>query len=360
MTKSSIIYSNKRHEPGRSNCLGTMTEIVLALVLIMSLGSCIGDLEPGICEYNTRIVYRYDRENTAKENVIGDYIGSLDEYIYDSEGRLATLRRITEGFYASELQLPTGRYTVVTWGNITSKSAVMPPAGKGQTPADIWLYPANPTRSGDGKQDNGDRVYYGYRTFSVEENNTSRVYVDMEHAYCQLSLNIIWKDQTVGMNNGILYIAELSGVPSRTSFYPEYNFKDGIAAPYSQADERFPVIWDAGKCSYLPLVNGIQEPLVYSRSFTRTGDQGNVEFLTQRFRFRTDTEPLELAIYLPDGSLACKKIDLYKYFKELKYMLDTHRRQEFRITMQLENGRVVLSEINILDWTDGGNLDGWR
>lgn len=353
-----IIYKGRRSKNGSSRLLVYTCSLLLALLLASCLD--MGDDDDALeCAYNTRIVYRYNREGSATENMAGWYIRTLDEYIYDASGKLYTKRRIEDKLLGGELKLPPGRYTLVAWANLTERNLISDGSGlPGANTLDLsWLYPDSPAAGDPALMNGGDKLYYGYRTFSVEEDKTSFIDVDMEHAYCELSLIVRWIDGSA--TKGASYYMLLEGVPSRVGFLPDWEINGGTHV-YNRDAAKYPVYYLNGSLSYLPHINGLKEPVTH-RQDGHVSDDGQLlcRFTTYRLTTRDDGQQVLLSIYDAAGRQVMKKIDLYKFFDEMHIDLRVARRQEFEIVLEIVGDKITAFSMQVLDWEDGGSL-GWN
>jgi hypothetical protein len=226
-----FLYKTEKQDVGLSRLMRFVCCLLLAFIQVSCLD--MGDDEKFVrCAYNTRIVYRYNKEGSATENMAGWYIRTLDEYIYDATGKLYSKRYLEGELLVGEYDLPPGQYTLVVWANKTTRNLVSDGNGtSGINMLDLsWLYPDSPAPGDSALLNGGDKLYYGYRTFSVEEDMTSFIDVDMEHVYCDLSLTARWvnrSDDKDGMRGADSYYMLLEGVPSRMNFLPDWEINGG-------------------------------------------------------------------------------------------------------------------------------------
>ncbi|GAB6010383.1 FimB/Mfa2 family fimbrial subunit [Dysgonomonas reticulitermitis] len=333
--------------------------LVLFLFPLLFFSSCDIDRETEDCWYNTRIIYRYNRENTTTENVLTEYIQSLDEYIFDEQGILVAINHLPGescfGEYITETNLPEGRYTVITWGNKAAPSKVNKEQPGVTTKEEMMLYLDNPYIAAGNTaamQNNSERLYYGYRTFSVAKYGVSRVYVDMSHSHCVLNITVRWKKAAEVPANTRDFYMLLKDVPSMYDFMPEFMFRaEGEASLHRPGEDLFPAV-SSEQINYIPLVHS-PDGLLTHRAGAVMGDRAlQGQFVT--YRYRNGSHPL-LSIHTP-ASQVMKEIDLHAFFKALNIELDTNRRQEFDLLLLIDGGEVIVSLVTIDDWIDGGYL----
>ncbi|MDR1881939.1 MAG: FimB/Mfa2 family fimbrial subunit, partial [Prevotella sp.] len=168
--------------------------IATAGFLLISCGIDSGELCPGV-----RLEYRYNRENTTGENLLSQYVRTIDEYVFDSDSILVSVGSLPGtswfGPFVSELDLPPGRYIAVAWGNRDGRSFTeQTPVPGVTTLRDLELLFDSPYEDGSDLRNDSERLYYGYRTFSVTARDVSRIPVDMTHAHCELHVTVIWEN----------------------------------------------------------------------------------------------------------------------------------------------------------------------
>jgi hypothetical protein len=337
---------------------------VLAGFICLGAYSCLETDGEGECPYSVMIVYRYNAEGTSEHNLAGAYVRSLDTYIFDTEGRLCAQSRIDNGALASEYMLEPGRYILVSWANLSERNAVRPPVELAESLAGRWIYPVSQASGNPDMLDGGDPLYYAYRTFSVEDGRTSRLYADLEHAYCRLKITVNWKTApaTLSRNAGNYYVW-LEGVPSRLGFEPQYEIAGGKVADFGTLPGEYPHQYTNGYHSYLPVVNGLNEPVTHQMNAVLQNNSISGEFITYRLTLRDD-KPLQLRIFDDAGHELIPEehsIDLKRFFKERNIALDTYRRQDFEIIIDVYPDGSSKAYLSVTqDWEEGGSLgDVW-
>lgn len=333
---------------------------VYILTLILSacmMYACDIDDDMQVCEYNTRLTYRYDREQTAPVSVLDRYVQSLDEYIFDAGGVLIQVNRLPGsscfGEYVSETNLPEGNYSVITWGNRGEPSKVNK-AEIGVTKRDEMLLNLNsPVTRADIYQQDSERLYYAYRTFSVQKYGVSKVNVDISHSHCVLDITVRWKNSNEIPTYGNYYML-LKQLPAQYGFMPEYRFKDRLCNLHNPTEDEYPK--DTKEAlHYITRVYGDRQLQVHRKDVALNGRQFNTQFVT--YRYRNDSHEL-LSIYAADGTQIMKEIDLHTFFREMNIELDTNLRQEFEINIEIDRNKVIVGLVEVGDWEEGGTIGG--
>lgn len=342
-------------------CLERLAEVVgralLVFLAALSLTSCSIEPETEVCEFNTRLTYIYNRENTAA-SVLPIYIKTLDEYIFNQQDVLVMINRLPGiscfGEYVSEFNLPAGKYTVITWGNKATPSKVNKEQIGVTTRQEMMLYLDNPQED-ESLQNDSERLYYGYRTFSVNEYGVSKVRVDMSHAHCVLNITVQWRKMAEAPTAAQGYYMLLKDIPSGYSFMPQYKFQSGQTDVHDPMLDTYPANSSQDIC-YMPLVHAADNLVNH-----RTWAEMNTETRTLQSRFITyrykDSSHELLSVYLDDTQIM-KEIDLAVFFQSMGIVLDTNRRQEFDLLLVIDGNNVTVSLIKIDDWDEGGSLGG--
>ncbi|MBD8347747.1 FimB/Mfa2 family fimbrial subunit [Dysgonomonas sp. HGC4] len=330
------------------------------VVLFLFFSSCDIDGE-AVCEYNTRLIYRYNRENTTLENVLPEYIQSLDEYIFDQQGILVMINHLPGiscfGKYVSETNLPEGKYTVITWGNKAVQSKVNKEQVGITTKQEMMLYLDNPftvSKSTAVMQGSSERLYYGYRTFSVEKYGVSKINIDMTHSHCVLNITVRWKKVAEGPDYASNFHMTIEQIPAQYMFMPEFVSRNETVETYAQAEDIWPS-QSAAILHYIPQVL-LQEVLVshYNTMRMDVARQLRGQFVT--YRYRNNSHEL-LTIYIDGNRLAGKTLDLYTFFKTIKIDLDKTLRQEYELLLEVDGDRITATMLsNTTGWNEGGYL----
>ena len=324
------------------------------ILFLLLLTACQIEPEMEQCPYTARLEYWYTGSGGTTVNILPNYIYTLNEFIFDSEGILRQVftRRARKGV-AAELDLPPGKYTLVTWANADSLSLLSGAELNVSRLPELLLYPDNGvTRSLSPWQENTNRLYYGYATFTIGEHGVTRQRIDMTHSHLRLGVTIKWKG-SAPQDSGNL-IMTLSNVPAGYRFMPEFEIK-GVSYDSYRADNEEGTSRE-GIYYYIPMKPDNYPLLNYRRGvqmdITR---QVRTDFITHRLK--DDTHPV-LCLY--DGSKALiKEVDLYKYFRTMQIDLDRNLGQEFDIVVEVnEDGSIQVFAAVVSDWIDGGTVGG--
>jgi hypothetical protein len=316
------------------------------LLLLATPAGCIRE-NLDDCPPSSRIVYRYDREGeSGGNNVLPVFVSGIIQYIFDENERLIavdTVRPDKGGRFISWRQLAPGRYTVSGWGNVKGASRVKE-AAVGQ---EMELFLDN--EIGTGVQGESERLFYGFREFTVGEQEESNVYVDMTHAHCVLTFAIWWKDAAMTPPETGDYRLVLRDVPSRYGFFPGCRVRDRLAALYSPGMEGY--MADGTVINYIPAVHDRERLVTHRTAASMNNKTLRGEIVS--YRLSSDSHPV-LSIR-DGGDLVEREIDLHEFFTRLGIRLDEALRQEYQIGIEIESDRVVtfLMTASVDDWYDG-------
>lgn len=298
-----------------------------------------GDLAE--CTYNARVEYWYVGSGAA--NVLPDYVNSMQQYVYNSEGVLVQVNstagsRVVYG----ELNLPPGKYTLVSWANLDSTSRVVPVVAIGKSKlSEMELRMAN--HAGGSRTSAGELplhhvsepLYYSYTDLEIFGRGVVRKQVYMTHAHFRLNLTVKWAQYPPLDAGNFNYT--LRGVPAVSRFAPgrwiESARSGGQPVPGTTADE----------C-------GVSTPATMNLNRTLSGT-------LLSYRLMNDKHPV-LSI-CSDGKLIVKEIDLWKYFNTLNIDLSNNFRQEFDLQLLIDGNDVSVSAVGVGDWEEGGDLGGF-
>lgn len=333
---------------------------VVVLLFLILLSSCDFEDEAPVCKYNTRIIYRYNRENTSAQNVLPTYIHSLTEYLFDERGILYAISTLPGascfGEYVSETNLPPGKYTVIAWGNKSTQSKVNTEQIGVTTREEMMLclntlYAADPTFQSD-----SERLYYGYTTFSINEFGVSKVIVDMTHSHCVLNITVRWKKESERPAETSSFHMTIRQIPSNYMFMPEFlAIPDKPIQVHTPDIDKFPA-QTAEILNYIPQVLW-QQALVKHFNTMRmdVAKELRGQFIT--YRYRNDSHVL-LTIYIDGKPLAGKTMDLLTFFKSMQIDLDKTLKQEYDILLEIDGDQITVSLITDIDedWDDGGEV----
>lgn len=357
------------------NLLKRHIRLFLGLAAVMlSVTSCYDvrkDRE--VCDYNIQLLYHYNAENTSKNSVLTDYVNRIEEFVFDEQGVLYAKHEIDldecRNFYASEQEYEPGRYSVVAIGNRRAASEY-DEAVVGVTHREhMLLSMVNPgaSRGDDGMFGNGERLYYGYRTFTIEPTGISRVHVDLVHSHLVLNYRVIWKKKAP-VDTGALNI-RISTVPAEYGMVPEYVYPEiGRCEVYD------PLKHDAYNkiCQsvrhYIPTIynNPLGNIVTQRQDVSLTGTTLIGQAIGYRLRTppgdtrREDFVQTTFEIYDGDRRIA-NPVPLNDFLTAMGEKLDQTLKQEYSLVFEVdEDGRVTASFANVADWDEGGFLGGGK
>ncbi|MDR0541808.1 MAG: FimB/Mfa2 family fimbrial subunit [Dysgonamonadaceae bacterium] len=347
---------------------------LLAPLWLLALSSCDLGAEDDCC-YNVRLEYRYQRYGTLGGNELGYYVSSLKEYVFNERDLLVAVNDYKVphggGDFFSEQTLSPGRYTVISTGNKNGYEQTGEEVIGETTKQELQLWLDNPQSAPaagafpapfaqslmSSIQGRSDRLYYGYRSFTVGEYGVSRIAVDMTHAHCVLDITARWRDNSGRpVMNGDEYYLTLSQVPSHYSLLPEFLVQGGLdRAVFDEGSELYPHN-DRRRINYIPSVSRTEQACHAVQGSVSPNGRGNVlraQFVT--FRYRNDSHAL-LCIYSANDGQVMKEIDLNRFFTEMGISLDYSLCQEYSLLVEIDGDRVTVSLIQVDDWEDGGTL----
>lgn len=348
------------------NMLQHIKCIFLFCVLLCLAASCY-DVEDDreVCEYNTQLLYHYNRENTSSVDLMSKYVSSLTEYIFDENGILVHMRSVEidtcTATYISTLNLEPGRYSVIAVGNQSSMSEVSDRYSLmriGETHRDNVLL----TLKNQGtRYDNGDfmncgRLFHTYRTFSVSASDQTRVKADMVHSHCVIRFTIKWRG-TPPANAGD-YFVRLKDVPSEYNLMPEFIYArpgEAYALHDCVAHDRYNRICQ-GVIHHIPRVHNDCNAVTYRRDVKRITNEIMGETITYRLR---DTEEAMFSLHTTDGTRVMKDVHINHFLHTMGIDLDHSLRQEYDIVFEIddENDKVYVYFTHVSDWDEGGMLN---
>lgn len=327
-------------------------EHICILSGFISFMSCTLDADLKECSYNARLEYWYTGSGNA--NVLPDYIYTMREFVFDSLGVLRQVNELAgKKNIAAELNVPPGKYTLVTWANVDSASHVNGAEIGRSTRDDMLLYldkEYKPLKSAEAYSGNAERLYYGFATFEVNARGVTRQRIDMMHSHCVLSITVKWKyNPPRDTKNFSFYLLD---VPSAYRFVPGYEVRGSASMPY---EETASPVTRSGSSSYIPLKSEggkrVNHRIDVPMDITRTLSG---EFVT--YRLSNDDHPV-LRICAGDVLLV-KEMDLNKYFREMDIDLNENLRQEFSLIVEVDGDKVLVSSTEVSDWIDGGTIGG--
>jgi hypothetical protein len=350
--------------------------IGLLILLSVILLSCdLNGNDPDVCNYNVSIEYRYNRNSSYPENEMPFYINILEEYIFDESGMLIYIDSLDgkscQGNYISELSLPVGKYSLVTWGNqvdsvsrvypdpdvdestsLRTVSSVLDQINRNNMELAINNPIVDPRPAPMQMSNNSERLYYSYRTFSVNPIGISRIEVDMTHAHCVLDITVEWKRTNEQPPNTNDFLMILKNIPSQYEFMPEFLVRrQWWGEDYTPEGDLYPSMDVGNRINYIP---EIEQNKYVSHMTNGRMSNGKLygRFITYRYR---NSSHEVLSIYAGEKQIM-KEIDLYEFFHTVGINLDLSLCQEYSLLLVIDGDKVTVSMINIEDWEDGGNI----
>ncbi len=346
--------------------------ILLALLCAMLSTSCDIEREREVCDYRVQLRYDYNEENTSSENVIEQYVSHLDELIFDSEGILLQRRRFTQDecveFMVSEFVMLPGRYSVIAVGNIDGRSLIydelLGDLIVGTTRReDVRLSLEDAEDMEDGMKGHSERLYYGYKTFTVRPEGLSSVRVNMLNAHMELTFRVVWERVTPSREDD--YYAVLESVPSEYMLMPEYisNASNIASAQYDPAAHDTYPHHDNSVNHHIPHTTHQGRNIHTHRLPLRIDGDGQMQGRFINYRIQRNTRPL-LKIFRKGATRGqgdeqlLRTINLQDYLDYQGYENPaTTLRQLYELDITVrEDGKLMVMPMNISDWSEGGEI----
>jgi len=337
---------------------GRYKYLLLAAVALLG-ASCSMDEHNEVCDYSVELRYDYNRENSANANVLHNYIGSISEYIFDENEILYAMNTITadecDGLLKSERMLPPGRYSVISWGNMAGACRATAATVGVTTRQQMELMMDNPCDVYAGYQNNGDRLFHAYRTFTVNPVGISRVRVDMVHSHLSLRFRVKWGPGATKPPVGQEYQVRIETTPSQYRFMPEY-VRSGVDVVYHDTDthDEYNAICPAWR-PHIPTVYGDRNILKHRvNTNVDTEREAYGEFIT--FRLLNNSGAM-LSLHNADSGMTqvADTKNLGDYFRDEGIELSRNLRQEFSIEILINaDNTITLRWLDIAEWDEGG------
>lgn len=344
--------------------------VLLSAIVLLAV-SCRGLIEHydnPECDYTVRLRYDYNQENTTTDNRFDYYIRTLDEYIFDEQGILIiarqVLRDICDNTWHSDLDLPPGRYSVIAVGNRDARSGIWDDMnGNAPKPGvtrrdDMRMMLENAEVFVGGTSGPSEKLYHGYRTFTVNPTGQSSIRVDMVHSHLLLKLRVTWKSGQPAVRSN--YHILLESVPSYYSLMPEYYYPKGSFSCMPH-DPDTSDNYESSSNAVIHHIKNVRQDrniLTYRYNTYITNDSEMWgEFISYRLK---NENPVRLHIchydpetqtetrLLPDG------INLKEYFDYRGINLNHTLKQDYQIAITIDGTRVSLMPLDVSDWEEGG------
>lgn len=160
------------------------TLILLVLIAIIFLPGCIDDDRSG-CPVDNNLALTFSYLNFA------EHIGRVTVAVYDSEDHLAECLQVEKSsldiFQGIRLNLPSGSYTAVCWGNAFNNTQI---DGLAQGDDLSFQRTANPGYFSSTLITTNDSLYYGMHRFTVNPGTTTNQTITFTPAYIRLIIQI--------------------------------------------------------------------------------------------------------------------------------------------------------------------------
>lgn len=330
-----------------------------------------------VCHYTVQLRYDYNEENTNHRNMITYYVYTIDEYIFDEDGILFQYRRFVPdpctGSMNAELNLPPGRYSVIAIGNQDERSECSDRERSsepipGTTHRDDMLLTLNNCEKMAGDtRGASEKLYYGYKTFTVAREDISRVRVDMVNAHLRLRFRVTWKNGATPPN-GSNYYALLGTIPGQYRLMPQYIYPIGsfeCQEHNCDTHDMYPT-----NCNHIihhiPYTCYDTDHTSNHNLWHRTDTKITVdkemwgEFII--YRVKMATEPV-LRIFNSNTTRndadeqIIRDINLRQYFEWYDYQPDQTLKQDYEIDIQIDGDKIMLMPLNVSDWEEGEALN---
>lgn len=335
--------------------------LIWLLVLTYTLTGCDLDGPMRECDYRVRLHFHYSREGSA--NRIRDYVTSITDYLFDSQGRLVEVTtRSAARIPQRTLMLPPGRYTLISWGNLGEKTLVQPSPEAGTLLDEMQLvknapHPSASARGADAsalstdasslstvasatrgfdasalpRQLNCERLHYGRADFTVQDFGVQEQTVFMGHAYLDLTITVVGLEGRAG---------------------EEFTFRlDGTHPVYDMTHYR--QINAQGFPMYIPQPDREQDN-VHLLSGVRMSRDGTLEDQFFSYRLTGTSKPL-FSIW-QGGRQVLRDIDLKHFFDTMLIEMDTNECQEFHLRITVRGDEAYVQFVTLGDWIEGGTI----
>lgn len=343
-------------------------DITLPALLLLGLVLLTGCFDNSdyreICSYNVQLRYDYNVENSSTENKLPQYVRAITEYLFDEQGILLAIHPLQldtcSGKWISERRLAPGRYSVIAVGNRGAMSVVTDNAAEpvvGVTSRkDMLLTLKNRTMTrADEYFENSERLYHGYRTFSVEYGEISHVRVDMVHSHLVIHYKVIWEG---GMPNNLSNVhIRMQNMPSEYHLMPEFIYPEqqGLCYKHNPESDDFYNLQETNCIHHIATVHNNRNYVNHRHTSTLFGQEATGEVIT--YRLRNEPEPGRIStftVYDADKPLA-NPVPLNDFFVRQGINLDETLRQEYPLVFRInKDGSITVAFATVEDWDEGG------
>ena len=298
------------------------------LLLSSMLQSCSLEDWRDDCCYSYTMQYRFIYPS---EDVFSERVHSMEYYLFTSEGEyLYPLQAYDGDISRADLRgLFPGSYTLVGIGNHSGYGTLSSVAEEGLEGFSLRVSRYSDTLAG--LFGNGDPLYYGIRSFVIEEGGSNSYITDMSHIHCSLHVRVEWEGLPLHREG---YRFRLDGVGT------------GVDMHIQNAD----------------YIDDLPYPMVHEYSGSMIEDvplrKLSLESRLYTLRYRDTAIPV---FTLYNGSNAVTKgLDLRRVFEAFGWRPDSTPVQEYRITVLIKgNGDIEVRQgfdAGVGDWIDGGTL----
>lgn len=309
--------------------------IMICGILALAQYSCSFGDEPALCPFNVRLEYWY--AGSSAENALPVYVDHIRQYLFDGEGKpVATTTLRGDSVTGWSADLPTGRYTIVLWGNPgeEEKSSVQVVADEERTLGNTVLS-AGRDSVPPCFRENTERLYYGIATFEVDNKTALRQRIYLSHAHAALSVTVHWMEDAPPPPAGGTYRMRLKGTPAT------YGFVSGYESDIPSGNGLF----------HIPRIGGTA---TYHEARAAMNYDGEVTGQLVTFRYTSHTH--QLWSLWRNGEQIIRDLDLNSFFSKLPMNMDTNIEQEFDILVTVYKNKIVVSLASASDWDEGGTL----
>lgn len=334
--------------------IGTLSywHIGTLLLAAITANSCDIDAPLPDCDYNARLEYWY--VFTGTNNELPDYVDTMNEYLFDANGILRQVRLLEgDSLLAHELTVAPGTYTLVSWGNLDTRSRIAPAIiGKTQL-SEIRLKhtPTVETHGGASQSQSQSRnitspntepLYYATDILEVPRSGIIRKRINTTHAHALLRVTAKWLSNTPPNTDDFLFT--LRGIPAAAGF----DVADRVSTSLPGYNTSSATIYNIPRMDESTLCDHSAKATMRPNR-TVTGD-----LMTYRY---TDNTRLLFRIWAGDRPLI-REVNLSEFFREMSIPFSRNIRQEFAITLQIDGDNISVLFTGISDWEDGGTIGG--
>lgn len=261
-------------------------------------------------------------------------LNSVDEYVYDAEGKLYGTRRLAGGGsgWESGWSFPPGSYTIVAWGNLSDRNRT-------DNVTDLErarVVPAMRHEADESVFDRGDCLFYGYQTCVVPDagdvHDPVRLSIQMNQAYSDFTFVVPWNlSDMETQTDADDYFFRLEGMSSRTSFEP-----GNVTGE-----------------EYLPSVNAAEAVAYRSAASREDGGRLRARFIAHRLA--GNSHPV-VSLWKGNRQIM-QNIDLHLYFQAVNIDPSVRQEQIYELRLEKRGDKIVVSppsglNIFLVDWEE--------